>query len=310
MEMADRIKQRRLAMGYTQEELAEKLGLQKSAIAKYENGRVENIKRSVISNMATVLECSPTYIMGWDEDFYLGENLQNIFETLSKEFSIPANELIRCFFTENFTDLLPSKKVITLENMRNALKTYFTFYADYEDTLTHNEREHIKKYRTLDSRGKDIVETVLNREADRMKELKKESTSTVIDIQPRLDNNTLLIEYHRSASAGTGVFILGSEGVDQLPIPDTPENRKVDYAIKVSGNSMEPDYYDGDIVLVSQKVELNHGDVGIFIINNNAYIKEYGETELISRNPEADNITISEYDNIVCMGKVVGKYGE
>ncbi|GFI49993.1 LexA repressor [Lachnospiraceae bacterium] len=71
---------------------------------------------------------------------------------------------------------------------------------------------------------------------------------------------------------------------------------------------MEPDYYDGDIVLVSQKAELSHGDVGIFIINNDAYIKEYGETELISRNPDADNIIISEYDNIVCMGKVVGKY--
>lgn len=188
MEMADRIKQRRLAMGYTQEELAEKLGLQKSAIAKYENGRVENIKRSVISNMATVLECSPTYIMGWDEDYYLGENLQNIFETLSKEFSIPANELIRCFFTENFTDLLPSKKVITLENMRNALKTYFTFYADYEDILTNNEREHIKKYRTLDPHGKDMVDTVLEKEVERIKELET-SQAVVTDIQPYLGVN-------------------------------------------------------------------------------------------------------------------------
>lgn len=104
------------------------------------------------------------------------------------------------------------------------------------------------------------------------------------------------------------MFILGNESADQLSIPNTLENRKVDYALKVSENSMEPDYHDGDIVLVSQKVELNHGDAGIFIINNKAYIKEYGDTELISRNPDADNITISKYDNIVCMGKVVGKY--
>ena len=46
--MSKRIKERRIAMGYTQEELASKLNLQKSAIAKYENGRVENIKRSTI----------------------------------------------------------------------------------------------------------------------------------------------------------------------------------------------------------------------------------------------------------------------
>lgn len=68
MGMAERIKERRLIMNYTQEELAEKLGLQKSAIAKYENGRVENIKRSVIAQMSDVLECSPAYLMGWDSN--------------------------------------------------------------------------------------------------------------------------------------------------------------------------------------------------------------------------------------------------
>lgn len=66
MSMADKIKERRLAMGYTQEELGSKLGLQKSAIAKYENGRVENIKRSVIAKMAEILECTPCYLLDWE----------------------------------------------------------------------------------------------------------------------------------------------------------------------------------------------------------------------------------------------------
>ena len=68
MDMAKRIKERRIAMNLTQEELAAKLGLQKSAVAKYENGRVENIKRSIIQKMAVILECSPAYLMGWDEE--------------------------------------------------------------------------------------------------------------------------------------------------------------------------------------------------------------------------------------------------
>lgn len=67
MSMADKIKERRTFMGYTQEELGEKLGLQKSAIAKYENGRVENIKRSIIAKMAEILECSPCYLLDWEE---------------------------------------------------------------------------------------------------------------------------------------------------------------------------------------------------------------------------------------------------
>lgn len=68
MGMAERIKERRKVMGYTQTELGEKLGLQASAIAKYENGRVENIKRSIIANMAKVLECSPCYLLDWEKE--------------------------------------------------------------------------------------------------------------------------------------------------------------------------------------------------------------------------------------------------
>lgn len=68
MEMAERIRERRILIGLTQKELGEKLGLQKSAIAKYENGRVENIKRNIIANMAKVLECSPAYLMGWEDE--------------------------------------------------------------------------------------------------------------------------------------------------------------------------------------------------------------------------------------------------
>lgn len=67
MEMKDRIKERRRAMDMRQEDLAEKLGLKKSAIAKYENGRVENIKRSTIQKMAEILECSPCYLLGLED---------------------------------------------------------------------------------------------------------------------------------------------------------------------------------------------------------------------------------------------------
>ena len=64
---ANRIKECRTRNGYTQDALAERLGLQKSAIAKYENGRVSNIKRSTIEEMALLFHCSPAYLMGWED---------------------------------------------------------------------------------------------------------------------------------------------------------------------------------------------------------------------------------------------------
>jgi transcriptional regulator with XRE-family HTH domain len=56
MEVGQKIKQARLAKGLTQEELGNLVGLQKSAIAKYENGRVVNIKRSTLQRLAQALD--------------------------------------------------------------------------------------------------------------------------------------------------------------------------------------------------------------------------------------------------------------
>lgn len=61
--LADRIKERRLALHLTQEELGKKVGLQKSAIAKYEKGTIVNVKRSMIARFAHALECDPVWLM-------------------------------------------------------------------------------------------------------------------------------------------------------------------------------------------------------------------------------------------------------
>jgi transcriptional regulator with XRE-family HTH domain len=56
MDIGQKIKEARLRKGLTQEELGNIVGLQKSAIAKYENGRVVNIKRSTLQKLALALD--------------------------------------------------------------------------------------------------------------------------------------------------------------------------------------------------------------------------------------------------------------
>lgn len=68
MELGERIRSLRKQKGLTQEELASRLGLQKSAVAKYENGRVTNIKRATLFKMAEILEVSPGELMYGKED--------------------------------------------------------------------------------------------------------------------------------------------------------------------------------------------------------------------------------------------------
>lgn len=68
METGVIIKRLRTRDGYTQEQLGKKLGLQKSAIAKYESGRVENLKRPTIAKLAKIFGVSPLLFVGELDD--------------------------------------------------------------------------------------------------------------------------------------------------------------------------------------------------------------------------------------------------
>lgn len=63
MKIGQKIKEARLAKGLTQQELGDIVGVQKSAIAKYENGRVVNIKRSTLQKIASALEIRPSELL-------------------------------------------------------------------------------------------------------------------------------------------------------------------------------------------------------------------------------------------------------
>lgn len=67
MTTGDRIRQLRIEHQMTQEELGAKVGVQKAAIYKYENGLVVNLKRSVLEKLALVLDTTLTYLMGMEE---------------------------------------------------------------------------------------------------------------------------------------------------------------------------------------------------------------------------------------------------
>ncbi len=85
-----------------------------------------------------------------------------------------------------------------------------------------------------------------------------------------------------TASAGTGQFLdEGNYEMVAFPAFEIPE--KADFALRISGDSMEPSYRDGQIVWVQKTQQLERGDVGIFVYDGCGYIKSYDE-----RTPEAD----------------------
>lgn len=161
---------------------------------------------------------------------------------------------------------------------------------------TSSEQAHIKKYRALDEYGKETVDIILNREHERILSYEAEETPEEYFVK----------YYDMPASAGTGVQ-LDDEPYQYLKVPETPTTLRADFAIRVSGDSMEPKYYDGDILLVENANDIEIGQIGIFVLNGSGYVKKKGETGLISLNEAYDDIDVKEFDNCTCAGRVIGK---
>ena len=80
--VGDKIRERRIELGMTQEELGNKVGVQRAAINKYEKNIVENIKRSTQEKLAEALGLSPAELF-YSEDEEL--QLENIYMSFAKE---------------------------------------------------------------------------------------------------------------------------------------------------------------------------------------------------------------------------------
>ena len=164
---------------------------------------------------------------------------------------------------------------------------------------TATEWNTLQKYRALDEHGKEVVDYLIDREYKRV---------TALARKPKL--RMLKIDWFaQPAYAGTGNF-LDSDLAEDLFVPESKEAEEADFVISVGGDSMEPTYHDGDKVFVEKCDAVDVGEVGIFVVNGDVYIKELGSKCLISHNEKYKPIRIGESDSVYCCGRVIGIVGE
>lgn len=166
---------------------------------------------------------------------------------------------------------------------------------DDDCEFTDNEKDMIKKYRLLDDYGVRTVDALLGIEYDRC----------ITSASRVMDNVRPIRYYQKTASAGPGQILFDDPAIDRIDIPNTNDYCRVAYAVGVNGDSMEPDYQDGDILLIEPATDLQIGEVGIFYVDGKSYVKKLGDGELISLNPAYDPIPLDVYSR--CMGRVIDK---
>jgi len=202
-------------------------------------------------------------------------------------------------------------KLTTLKTLCQYFNVSLDFLIDGEDGTqkapASAEAIHIdntmKKYAQLDEFGKRAVAAVTDVEYERC------SAAPAVEAQRRKYRTIDL--YALPASAGTGTF-LDSDEREPIEIPDIPEYARVTFAVAVSGDSMYPVYENGDYLLVEGRLSVEDGDIGVFVLNGESYVKTFRRVDgempwLESVNQMYGPIYIKSYDKIICCGKVIGK---
>lgn len=164
-------------------------------------------------------------------------------------------------------------------------------------TVDEMEADLMKRWINLKPESREVVLQVLRDIVHADDERKKED----IKIVPRI----FVVKQHETkVSAGIGFDLDNEEHWTQLGVIDCQEAHEADFAIEVDGDSMEPEYHDGDYVFVETDPDVPIGKVGIFADNEKGYIKMRGKDRLISLNPEYDDVPLSE--DMRCIGRVIG----
>lgn len=161
------------------------------------------------------------------------------------------------------------------------------------------------KYLAAIERTPNIIMEELSRMRDEVRNL-RENTGSNINLTDNFLNLTNIPVFER-VSAGTGALNDG-EITDYLSIPGI-KNPGETFGVNVWGDSMEPTIKDGSIIICRKDVEIRDGEIGAFLIDDEAYVKRLKITEsyvaLMSDNPNYPPIFIGPGEKLVAVGKVI-----
>lgn len=187
----------------------------------------------------------------------------------------------------------------------------------YDTSLSEQENEHIKKYRQLDLHGKTVTDHIIHLEYERVQSQKKNNMELIQSEKSSMEQfkNSPTVQQHKTAkaifydgipaSAGDGYYSMDIAEATAVELQNPPP-KGTSFIIRVSGDSMEPLIQDGDNIFIKSQKDVEIGEIGIFIVNNEFFVKKRGKNTLISCNPKYPPIQIGEFDTVYCKGKFLG----
>lgn len=344
---SERLKLLRNEAGFSQQELASQIGgISKSSINMYERGEREPGLETTEA-IADFFNVDVDYLYGRTD---IRNRYSAVLAAITDEMKSgrwnAEDEMRRLFGTDHSTlstyacedksklsvlyyNALERRKALSLSAIISKVETLPSDQAEQIELLTYS-------YLKADQPIRNIVDTALEPYAEDLDDLlcgplqpdasasdtKPEPTKQIVrpfpkaKVKRRKDDFDELTVFEEAAAAGLGNYLSDTPvtHIEQYPSGMIPAG--TNYGVPISGDSMTPRFKDGSTAFVQSTPVINAGEIGIFALNGNSYIKqliidrENGTVHLHSLNPNYKDIVVSESDTLYTFGRVLGSYPE
>lgn len=306
-----KLKELRKEHKLSMKEVGKILGLSESTISLYEAGKREPDIKTLIK-MADYFKVSVDVLIGRNET-----NEDDILDTEHGEGTLDGHSL--CMF--NFEKMCKELDEHSLDIIHSVL--YALRRIQYNDALFAKDKQYVftavteligrieryvDDFRTaMDSKMIFDYSYHNKRFINGEVAVLKRVVSLITPEQKPIVEGTIVIPFYETpVSAGTGSWLGDDIVAEWLTVPRNDLTTSADFALKISGDSMQPKFSNGETVLVKQTSSVFEGEIGVFVLNGESYIKKLGKKELVSLNPAYKPIPLHGFDDVRCVGKVLG----
>lgn len=282
-----KLKELRKEHKLSMKELGKILGLSESTISLYEAGKREPDIKTLIK-MADYFKVSVDVLIGRNET-----NEDDILDTEHGEGTLDGHSL--CMF--NFEKMCKELDEHSLDIIHSVL--YALRRIQYNDALFAKDKQYVftavteligrieryvDDFRTaMDSKMIFDYSYHNKRFINGEVAVLKRVVSLITPEQKPIVEGTIVIPFYETpVSAGTGSWLGDDIVAEWLTVPRNDLTTSADFALKISGDSMQPKFSNGETVLVKQTSSVFEGEIGVFVLNGESYIKKLGKKELVS----------------------------
>ena len=297
-----KLKELRKEHKLSMKELGKILGLSESTISLYEAGKREPDIKTLIK-IADYFNVSVDVLLSRDET-----NKDEILD----------NHSLSMFNFEKMCDDLDEHSLDRIHSVLYSLRR-----IQYNDALFAKDKQYlfstiteligrieryVDDFRTATDFGKVFDYSFHNKRFinGEVAVLKGITNLITPEKKPVAESTIVIPFYETPVSAGTGSWLGDDILAEWLTVPRNDMTTSADFALKISGDSMQPKFSNGETVLVKQTSSVFEGEIGVFVLNGESYIKKLGKKELVSLNPAYKPIPLHGFDDVRCVGKVLG----